>query len=300
MTSLRAIAQSSAEPGAAFASELGSTNLTLAGLQSKLEQWSLQEQRDYDDALRLRPPGPLQAAQQEALATFQLRAIGLTGLANTLAESGSKPATDVANALAAQAQLLTSSDLVWSELFRLPARDTLTRLGVKGVAPPPSQIVTNPDAISARSFALVFGRLRSTNTGGKVTGLHGESLVKTEAVAGNNVKQLSTSSPTTVDVAANLAFAVTFTDAGNFQEVHVPVKLTVTVFGRTVLTKTKLVRSIQPQQTLTVSFRNLNLPTSAFGNNARVGVQIVKVPGEVNLTDNSASYPVFFSLSSGG
>lgn len=300
MKSVLPISQSSAAVGTAFANELGAGKLTLAGLESKLEAWSRDEQQDYDDALRLQPPGPLQAAHQEVLAALQLRAIGLAGLANTLVQAGSKSPGVVANALAGQAQLLSASDIVWAELFHLPATETLRALGIRGVAPPSSQMITNPEVISAGAFKEVYGRLSSTNASGKVTGLHGSQLVSTEAVAGTKTETLSTSSATTVDVGANLVFKVTFTDAGNFQEVQVPVKLTVSVFGKTVLTKTEKVKSIQAKQTTTVDFGNLNLPPSAFGATARVLVQVEKVPGETNLSDNSASYPVFFSLSSTG
>jgi hypothetical protein len=300
MDNVRPIAQSSAATGTAFANALGSANLTLPGLQSKLAQWSRQEQQDYDDALRLRPPAQLQSAHQQVLATLQLRAIGLAGLANTLAQAGSKSPTDVANALARQAQVLSASDLVWAELFHLPAKETLTRLGIKGVIAPASQIVTNPDVISARSFGIVYERLKATNTGGKVTGLHGSALDGTEAAAGTNTVQLSTSTPTTVDVAPSLVFKVTFTDSGNFQEVKIPVTLTVTVFGKTVVKQKKTVPSILAQHQQTVTFGNLQLPTTAFGANARVHVEIAKVPGEARLENNSASYPVFFSLPSGG
>ena len=300
MTDLRSIAQDSAQPGAALPTALGAKKLTLAGLQSRLQQWSRQEQQDYDDALRLRPPGPLQAAHQAALATFQLRAIGLTGLANTLSQAGSKSSTEVGDALAGQAQVLTASDVVWANLFHLPATQTLKSVGVRGVIAPPSQIVSNPEVVSANSFSLVLGRLKSTTPSGKVTGLHGSELVSTEAVAGSSTTPLSTSGHTTVDVAANLTFKVTFTDAGSFQETHVPVTLTVSVFGKNVLTKNQTVKSIAPRQTISVSFGNLDLPTSAFGANARIKVEIGKVPGEKNLDNNSASYPVFFSLPSGG
>jgi hypothetical protein len=299
MNDLRALAQSSAQPGTELTNTLGAKKLTLVALQSKLQEWSRQEQQDYDDALRLRPPGPLQSAHQEALATFQLRAIGLTGLANSLAQSSSKSSSDIANSFAAQAQLLTASDLVWSNLFHLPATQTLKSIGVKGVIAPPSQIVPNPEVVSANSISLVLGRLKSTTSGGKVTGLHGSELVSTEAVSSGGTKQLSTSTPTTVNVGANLVFKVTFTDSGNFQEVSVPVTLTVTVFGKAVVTKKQVVKSIASRQTTSVSFGNLDLPPSAFGQTARVKVEIGKVPGETHLENNSASYPVFFSLPSG-
>jgi len=301
MNDLRPIALTSARAGTAFANALGSANLSLVGLRAKLELWSQQQQQAYDDALRLRPPGPLQSAHQEALATFQLRAIGLTGLADALAQAGSKSDTDVANSLAAQAQVLTASDFVWADLFHLPATETLKRVGVRGVIAPPSQIVSNPDVITPRSFEIVYQRLKATNTGGKPpSGLHGSELVSTEAVSGSSSKQLSTSTPTTVDVGPNLAFKVTFTDSGNFQEVKVPVTLTVSVFGKKVLEKQQIVPSILAKQTTSVSFGNLDLPTSAFGANATVKVVVEKVPGEKRLENNSAAYPVFFSLSSGG
>jgi PPE-repeat protein len=108
------------------------------------------------------------------------------------------------------------------------------------------------------------------------------------------------SSPTTVDVAANLTFQVTFKNSGNFQQVKVPVSLTVSVFAKKVLDKKTVVLSILKGQTKTVSFANLNLPPSAFGANATVSVLVGKVPGETNLDNNKASYPVFFSLPSNG
>jgi hypothetical protein len=302
MNDVRSIAQSSAAVGTAFADALGSANLKLPSLQSKLEQWSRQQQQYYDDALRLRPPALLQSPHQEVLATLQLRAIGLTGLANILAEAGSKPAPKVADLLAKQAEVLTASDLVWTQLFKLPATETLTRLGVRGVIAPPSQIVPNPDVITPRSFELVYSRLHATNPSGKVTGIHGSELLGTAAVTGGQTTQLTTSgSPTKVDVAADLAFEVSFKDSGNFQEVKVPVTLTVSVFGKDVFPKkTKLVPAVLKGQTATVKFGNLGLPPSVFGAQATVHVEVGKVPGETNLDNNRASYPVFFSIPKGG
>jgi hypothetical protein len=171
---------------------------------------------------------------------------------------------------------------------------------VRGVIAPPSYIVANPEVVSAHSFEEVYSRLKAANTGGRVTGVHGSELLGTEAVSAGQTKTLTASSPTTVDVAANLVFKVSFKNAGQFQEVKIPVTLTVNVFGKTVVNARKVVQSIQQGGTATVSFANLNLPPSAFGANATVHVEVGKVPGESNLTDNRASYPVFFSLPSNG
>jgi hypothetical protein len=103
-----------------------------------------------------------------------------------------------------------------------------------------------------------------------------------------------------VDVAANLKFQVSFKNSGHFQENNVPVTLTVSVFGKKLLSPTQKVQSIEPGETKTVSFGSLGLPPSAFGANATVTVVVGKVPGEKILTNNRASYPVFFSLPSNG
>jgi hypothetical protein len=300
MDDVRPIAQSSAQAGTAFVNTLGSQNLTTRGLESKLVQWSRQQQEDYNQALRLRPPGPLQGVHQQVLSTLQLRAIALAGLATSLSQAGSKSTTEVADSLSGQAQTLTASDIMWTDLFKLPATETLTRLGIRGVIAPPSQFISNPDVISPRSFGLVYGRLKSTTPSGQVSGLHGSALQKTVAVSNGATKELGTSAPTTVDVGPDLKFEVTFLNSGNSQEVKVPVTLTVIVSSKTVVTKTQTVDSISPQQTATVSFGNLPLPPSSFGANASVHVKIGKVPGEKRLDNNSATYPVFFSLPSGG
>jgi hypothetical protein len=301
MNDVRPIAQSSAASLRDYQRQVTNPKLTLADLQSKLALWSRQQQEDYDQALRLVPPAPLQAAHQEVLATLQLRAIGLANLANILAQAGSKPTDQVANQLTKQAQLLSASDLVWAELFKLPATDTLKKLGVIGVSAPPSQIVTNPELITPHSFGEVYGGLRSTTTGngngsGNAGGAHGSALESTVAVSSGQSKTLTVSSPTTVDVAADLAFKVTFQNAGDFPERGIPVTLTVSIFKKQVYTKTETVSSLDTKERTTVTFTNLQLPPSTFGAQATVDVVVGKVPGEVKLDNNKASYPVFFSL----
>jgi hypothetical protein len=303
MDKIQTIAQTSARTGtAAFRAAATEPKQTLAGLQTKLEEWSRQQQQEYDEALRLVPPAPLQAAHQEVLATLQLRAIGLTGLADVLGRAGSKDSSVVGALLAGQARLLTASDLVWANLFRLPATQVMKRAGIVGVIAPPSQLVENPVVISARSFGVVYSSLHATTPTGKVTGLRGSELESTEAVAGSSTQPLSVSSPTTVNVAANLAFKVTFKNGGDFVETKVPVTLTVSVFNKQALPHPlkKTALSVQPGATATVVFRNLHLPSTVFGAQATVTVDVGKVPGEKKLENNRLSYPVFFSLSTGG
>ena len=300
VTAVRAIAQNSANVGSDFAAELSAANLTLSGLETKLEQWSRLEQQEYAAAQKLRPPGPLQTAHQNVLAALQLRALGLAGLADTLLQAGSKSTTTVANELADQAQLLSASDIVWLQLFQSPATAALKAQSITGVIAPGSKFVSNPEDVTSRSFGIVMQRLKETTSGGTVTGLHGSALVSTKAVAGGKTVTLTTGTPTTIDVSASLVFQVVFQDTGNFPEVSIPVTISVIVSGETVYTKKKVVRQITAKQQLTVSFPNIQLPSSAFAHSASLHVAIGQVPGEKNIGNNQATFPVFFSLASGG
>jgi hypothetical protein len=297
MDQVRTVAQSSAKVGREFATKLGSQGLKLADLETRLEQWSQQEQQAYDQAQQIRPPGPLRAAHQQVLGTLQLRALGLAGLANALTQTGSKDAATVAANLAAQAQLLSASDIVWAELYRLPATETLKQLGITGVVVPPSQFVTNADIVSTRSFTVVYQRLSPASTGGTPSGLHGSKLVSTKAVGGGRTLTLSTSQPTTIYVSADLALQVTVEDSGNFQEVNIPVTFTVKVGSKTLISKKQTITGIQAGEQHTLSFGNLQLTPDAFGHSASVKVTVGAVPGEKTLDNNTATYPVFFSLS---
>ena len=182
------------------------------------------------------------------LATLQLRAIGLAGLANTIAESGgTKPADQVAPQLAKQAQALSASDLVWAELFKLPATDTLKRLGVVGVIAPPSQIVTNPEVISAHSFNEVYGGLSSSSTttgGGTVTGIHGSELVGTTAVSSGQTQDAQPIQPDHGGRVGRPRLQGPVQELGDYPERAIPVTLTVNVFNKQVVTKTERVATI--------------------------------------------------------
>lgn len=296
LDSMRPLASGSAKIGSRFANILASPSLTLGGLESQLQQWSQEEQDAYASAQRIQPPGPLQAAHQGALSALQLRALGLSGLATTLKQAGqAKSSTPVSDSLAAQAQLLTASDTVWSQLFQAPTKATLDSGGVTGVIPPSSQFVTSPEIVSPRAFSLVYQRLRSG--GSAAGGLHGSALIGTQAVGGGKTVTLSPTTTKTVNVSSDLVIKVTVENSGNYPEVHIPVTLRVDVGGNKVFSEQSVVRAIGQHEQTVVSFSKLQLPPSTFGHSATITVVVGAVQGEKNLANNHASYPVLFSLS---
>jgi hypothetical protein len=267
-----------------------------ADLVTTLQLYAQQEQQAYTQAQEIRAPGPLRAMHLNLIDAVELRAKGLSGLADTLVRANaSKDKADTPAALTAVGRLLTASDVVWEQLYRLPATQRMQERGVKGVVIPASVFVENPDIVSARSFTLLMGRLSGTaSTGGTPSGKHGNGIISVKVMPQADV--LSTTSATTIKVSADLEFVATVEDSGDFQEVNVPVTLTITV-GSATIKKRETIQLIQPTEQRTVTFKKFDVPPAAFGNPAKVTVLVTPVNGEVNTSNNTASYTVFFTLS---
>jgi hypothetical protein len=184
--------------------------------------------------------------------------------------------------------------VVWDQLFRLPATQQLKNVGVTGVVVPSSQFVSNPDLVSARAFTIVYSHLHGASTGGTPSGKHGDQIISTRATPQG--VDLSTSTPTTVKVSSDLAFVVTIENSGDFQELKVPVTLTIAAGSGSPIVCHKHVEVIQPQEQKSVTCGNLQLPTSAFGSRVTITAFVGAVAGEINTANNKAVYPVFFTL----
>jgi hypothetical protein len=298
-TKVSAIAHSSNQLGVEFASKLGESGLKQADLETSLQKYAQQEQQAYDQAQQIRSPGPLRRIHQQLVDALELRAKGLAGLGDTLAQTASsKDATAAAAALAEKAKLLTASDVVWDVLYKQPASQQLATLGITGVVIPESHFVTNAELVSSRSFSVVFKGLHAgASTGGTPTGKHGNALVSVKVLPqGDTLSAAPGATPTTVKVSADLSFVATVEDSGDSQEVNVPVTLTINAGGKPIVQR-KAIQLIQPAARQTVTFGNFNLPTTAFGARATIKVEVGAVAGEINTGNNSATYTVFFTLS---
>jgi hypothetical protein len=295
MDKVAQIARTDRQLGASFANKLVAGTLKQSQIQTALEQYAQQEQQAYDQAQRIRPPGPLRAIHQNLINAVALRAKGLAGLANAFADPADmRDATTAAQALTAQAALLQASDVVWEQLYRLPATQQLKAVGVTGVVVPKSVFISNPDLVSARAFTIVYNTLHGASTGGTPSGKHGDQIVSTRALPQG--VDLSTTSPTTVKVSSDLAFQVTIENSGDFQEVNIPVTLTIAAGSGSPIVCHKRVLVIQPAQQRSVTCGNLQLPTSAFGSKVTITAFVGAVAGEINTANNKAVYPVFFTL----
>ena len=296
MEKVGAIAQSSAQTGKELNDLLTTPGLKEADLEQKLDSFAQQERQNVAQALRLKPPGPLRAENEHLTEALQFRVSGLRGLSDGFRTTAGQKADQAAAAqagtlLASQADRLVASDVIWDDLFKSPATDELRRQGIGGVVVPESRFLSNPDLAAARSMVPVWQRIHGATTGGTPGGLHGTGLVSVKALPQGQT--LSASTENTVTASTDLAFAVTVQDTGDNQEVSIPVTLTIQRSPQNIVKKATI-DLINAGETKTVTFRNLGQPP--FGIKTTIKVDVQPVPGEKNIGNNSAAYPVIFSL----
>jgi hypothetical protein len=294
MEKVAVVAKDSEQIGREPNDALTTPGIKFADLDTKLSGLAQQEQQDVAAARAMGPPGPLRIQHQHAIEALEFRVSGLSGLADAFTQASRSPKNVTGNALllSGQAERLVSGDVVWDDLFKDPAIEELRRQGITGVAVPDSTFVPNPDYASTRFWEAILQRLQGAATSGGTTGgLHGTGLVSTKALPSN--QDLSSDTENTVTATTDLGFAVTIEDTGDSQEVQVKVTLTIQQSPSPIV-QTKTIDLINPGEQKTVTFRNLG--QVQFATRTTVKVDIQPVPEEKNTANNSAQYPVIFSL----
>ena len=292
MENVHAIAAASDGIGRDLNELLTTTGQKVSDIEPKLRGYAQREEQDVAKVRSLTPPGPLREEHRSLIEALQFRVSGLQGLAGTFRQTAtSKDTTSDAKLLADQAQRLVTSDVVWADLFKAPAMAELQKQGVTGVAVPDSTFVLNPDLATRSSMGPLLQRIRGASTGGTPTGVHGTNIVSVKALPGES--QLTSSAENTITASTDLGFAITVQDSGDSQEVGIKVTLTIQKSPEPIV-RTQTIDLINSGDQKTVVFKDLG--QVPFAQKTSVKVDVQPVPGEHNTSNNSAEYPVIFSL----
>jgi hypothetical protein len=292
MTEIGEVGSTSTKIGEDLATLLTTPGLKQAELEQELAGLISQQQQGVQRARGIDSPGPLTPAHEHAIEALQLRVSGMQRLRQTFkATATSSDASAAGLQLAAQATRLEASDVVWADLFRAEADVVMTDEGVSGVTAPASVFVANSELYSVRSMTAIWQRIHGASTGGTPSGLHGSQLASTTALPSG--QQLSPTVETTIVVSTDLAFEVGVTNSGENQEVQLEVTLTIPKQPAAIVKK-GTIDLIDPGETKTITFTDF--PEVPFGEKTTVQVSVKPVAGEQNTSNNSAEYPVVFSL----
>ncbi|HSL65750.1 MAG TPA: hypothetical protein VK874_13925 [Gaiellaceae bacterium] len=291
MNELGQVATDSEQVGRQLNTVLTTPGIRQNQLQNRLGGLAQQQEQDVARAREVVPPGPLREEHRQAVIALEQRMSGLRRLQDAFQQAGSRQ-NEAGELLATQMRRFVASDVMWEDLFRSPAVQTLQQEDVSGVEVPDSVFLSDPDLATARAMAPIFTRIRGASTGGTPTGTHGNGLVSTRALPGGQT--LRTDQDNTIVATADLAFESTVENSGDSQEVQVRVRLTVEQSPRPI-EKQATIDIINPGERKTVVFRNLGQIVQ-FAQKTQVVVEVVPVQGEQNTQNNSATYPVIFTL----
>ena len=264
----------------------------LTDIREQLSGLAQQQEQGVTQAEGIEAPGPLRDVHPAVIQSLQLRVSGLQGLDRAFQQTAQiKNASTAGRALAAQARRLLASDIVWDDLFKEPSRSTLAEQGVRGVQVPDSNFLRNPDLATASFMASLWQRVRGASTGGRPCSPRGTGLVSVKALPAGT--DLSPSTLNTVEASENLGFAVTIEDTGCSQEVRIPITLTIQKNPEPIV-KTQTVAIINPGERQTVTFSRIG--QVPFATRTSVKVEVEPVKNETRTSNNTAEYPVIFSL----
>jgi hypothetical protein len=300
MSNVSEVAGASQQIGRSLNQALLAQGLKEAQLEQRIAGLARQEQLDVQRARAITPPGTLRDEHTALVQALQYRASGLNGLASALAATANTKDVNRAGAvLAGQMQRLLASDVIYQDSFKAPSSAELSRQGVTGTNSsggplvPDSTFLQSSDLVTSTSMATVLGRIRGSSTStGSTGGLRGTNIVSVKVQPQGS--ELSTQTQNKIIVRTNLTFVVTVEDSGDSQEANIPVTLTIVQAGKADVKKTARITFINPGEQKQVTFANF--PAPSFDKPGQLKVEVQPVTGETNTGNNSADYPVIFSI----
>jgi len=292
MDKVRPIARDSAALGRQLNAALTATGIKETELETRIRGLADTQRQQADQARSITPPGPLHTEHDHLIEVLQLRASGLSRLADAFAQTATtKDATAAGQLLADQARLLVASDVNWDVYFRDASKQVLQQENVTDVDVPDSTIVTNPDLVTSQAMSTVWQRIHGSATTGQPGGNHGSALGAVTALPDG--KRLDPTTENTITASTDLAFQVSVQDSGSSQEFDVKVTLTIAKSPKPIV-KSRTIPVINAGEMKTVTFTDLGAPP--FGVPTTIKVDVQPVPGEKTTANNSAEYRAIFSL----
>jgi hypothetical protein len=280
--------------GEELSTVITSRGATLDDIDAQLDGLATQQAQVVAQASSLEPPGALLNQQQSLVESMQLLESGLAGLQQAFSQVQLASNADTeGQTLAQQAARLVAGEVVYTDLFRAQAQDVMSSEDVTGVAVPELDFLQAADLVSQGSLTAFVERLieGGGTTGEPAAGLHGNGI--DDVGVQPSGETLSQTDENTIAASDQLQFLVTVTNSGEFQETQVPVTLVIQFSGGPIR-KTEEIDVINPNQTTTVTFSDFANIT--FGEPTTLMVSVKPVPGEENTSNNSAEFPVIFTL----
>jgi hypothetical protein len=190
-------------------------------------------------------------------------------------------------------RVLLASDIVWDHEFVASASAVMEQRDIRGIEVPDSNFLTNYDLATEQLLSQIWQRLVGAGGGGEpAPGTHGNGIVSVTALPSG--KALVEGEDNFVMATPDLAFRVVVENSGENQEVGVEIALTIDQSPQPIEKRGKI-QIINPGERKAIAFRNLGQIVQ-FSQKTTLKAEAKPVPGETNISNNTASYSVTFTL----
>ena len=296
MTEVAGVGNRSAKLGQDLATTVTTPALKLEDLDATLGGYVQSAENHVAQAQEIDAPGPLHNAHLGVIEALNFRANGLRGLQTTFQETAdADDATVAGQQLAAQMNRLLASDIIWVDSFKTRAEGVISEEEVIVTPEPPtSEFIATDEIATPETLAAIWERIQGAAEPGETPAgvLHGSGIAYTRVLPAGT--DLSTDTETEILVTDQLAFEVGVEDTGDSPELRVVVTLTIPKDTGPIVRK-KTIPIIDPGETIAVRF-DIGSEIPPFGESVSVQVDVEPVQGETNTANNTAEYPVIFSL----
>jgi hypothetical protein len=268
-------------------------------LQAQVRQLALSAQQGAKQAAGFDVPDQMVRAQNALMLVLNHRATALSKIADQIPAAQAKsraqaPAVEQAlKRIAGQMRAFDASDVVYSQRVRPYITQALKDKGVSGQDLPAGQFLPSLGWLSVNTIAGVLNAQRAQGGTGSnpapAPGLHGHGLLSVSV--GDTVLNPS---PAVNRIAASGpgTFNVKVANQGDNDAADVVVKVTVKAGAKKAIVATKTIQQTKAKSEVTAA---VTLPSAPpVGDSAIITVQVVGVPGEKNLENNSMKYTALF------
>ncbi len=283
----------SVQTGANFFKALSGGTSDPMSLQQSLAQAAGDAGTELSNAKGLSVPDEVKGAQQQFVDALQMRKDGMTNIANQIQPAlQSTTSKDAINTIAAEMARFYASDVLYKD-YSVPQivgalrAAGITVGGLGGQQLNASQFLPSINWLDPQHVATALHVSLPSSSGQTQTiapGLHGHEL-NSVSVGGSTLQPGSTNS---IPASPAPTFTLNFANTGQNTETNVKCRVTVSgtgVSGQTIVPQTTAGESTSCQVTLST--------TPPRGTHS-VTAEIVPVPGEKNIANNSQTFQVTF------
>jgi hypothetical protein len=283
----------SVQTGTNFFKALSGGTSDPTSLQESLTQATAAGTTELSDAKGLSVPDEVKGAQQQFVDALQMRKDGMNNIAGQIQPAlNSTTSKDAINTIAAEMARFYASDVLYKN-YTVPQivgalrAAGITVGGLGGQQLNSSQFLPSIDWLDPKQVATALHVSLPSSPGQSQTiapGLHGHQL-NSVSVGGSTLQPGSSNS---IPASPAPTFTLNFANTGQNTETNVKCRVTVSgtsVSGQTIVPQTTAGESTSCQVTLST--------TPPKGTHS-VTAEIVPVPGEKNVANNSQTFQVTF------